>query len=162
MNTLATSRLASTPVGMGQILTARSPERMRAIVGSCIALVLYHPGRKLGVMAHVVLADSDGRVGPPGKYADTAVPAMLSLFGEQGITARGLSARMAGGANMFGGTGSVLIGESNARALAAALKKAGIRVAAQDIGGSCGRRVEFDCATGELFVQCAGQPERSV
>ncbi len=35
-------------------------------------------------MAHIVLPESAGRDGAPGKFADTAVPHMLELLREQG------------------------------------------------------------------------------
>ena len=55
----------------------------------------------------------------------------------------GLTAKLAGGANMFNGSGPLQIGDANAEAVAAALKEAGIPVAGQDVGGTRGRRVEF-------------------
>jgi chemotaxis protein CheD len=149
-------------VGMGQIAAGAAPQRMRAILGSCIGLALYHPGRKTGAMAHIVLPESAGRDGAPGKFADTAVPQMLELLRKQGLPACGLTAKLAGGANMFNGSGPLKIGDANAVAVAAALKKAGIRVAAQDVGGMRGRRVDFDCGSGEMIVQCAGQPARTL
>jgi chemotaxis receptor (MCP) glutamine deamidase CheD len=63
---------------------------------------------------------------------------------------------------MFNGSGPLQIGEANAAAVAAALTKAGIRVAAHDVGGTRGRRVEFDAAAGELVVEYAGQPARTL
>ena len=163
MNTLATSNPAKEIlVGMGQIAAGQAPQRMRAILGSCIGLALYHPGRKTGVMAHVVLPESAGRDGAPGKFADTAVPLMLELLRKQGLPTYGLTAKLAGGANMFSGSGPLQIGDANAVAVAAALKKAGIRVAGQDVGGTHGRRVDFDCASGQMTVQCAGQPARTL
>jgi chemotaxis protein CheD len=147
-------------VGMGQIAAGQAPQRMRAILGSCIGLALYHAGRRAGVMAHIVLPDAAGRDGSPGKFADTAVPRMLAMLRDQGLTACGLTAKLAGGANMFNGSGPLRIGDANTEAVATALKKAGVRVVGQDVGGNCGRRVEFDCASGEMIVQCAGQAAR--
>lgn len=149
-------------VGMGQIATGQAPQQMRAILGSCIGLALYHPGRKTGVMAHVVLPESAGRGGTPGKFADIAVPQMLEILRKQGLPTYGLTAKLAGGANMFNGSGPLQIGNANAVAVAAALKKAGIRVAGQDVGGTHGRRITFDCASGEMTVQCPGQPTRTL
>jgi chemotaxis protein CheD len=149
-------------VGMGQITAAQAPQRMRAILGSCIGLALYHPGRKTGVMAHIVLPDSAGRDETPGKFADTAVPHMLGLLRQQGLPAFGLTAKFAGGANMFNGSGTMQIGAANAEAVVAALKAVGVRVAGQDVGGTRGRRVDFDCANGEMIVQSAGQPTRTL
>lgn len=147
---------------MGQIAAGAAPQRMKVILGSCIGLVLYHPARQAGIMAHIVLPESAGRDSTPGKFADTAVPQMLSVLRERGLPTGGLMAKLAGGANMFNGSGPLQIGNANAVAVAAALKKAGIRVAGQDLGGTRGRRVEFDCASGEMTVQIAGQPARTL
>jgi chemotaxis protein CheD len=163
MSALATSNPANEIlVGMGQIVEGQAPQRMWAILGSCIGLALYHPGRRVAVMAHIVLADSAGRDGAPGKFADTAVPHMLGLLRRQGIPVHGLTAKLAGGANMFNGSGPLQIGDANAAAVTAALEKAGIRRVAQDFGGTRGRRVQFDCCSGEMIVQCAGQPTRTL
>ena len=163
MTTSATSNPAKDIlVGMGQIAAGQAPQRMRTILGSCIGVALYHPGRKTGIMAHVVLPDSAGRDGPPGKFADTAVPEMLAVLRGQGMSTYGLTAKLAGGANMFNGSGPLQIGDANAEAVAAALKRAGTNVAGQDVGGTRGRRVDFDCASGEMTIQCAGQPARTI
>ena len=163
MATLATSNAATeTLIGMGQITAGQASDRMKAVLGSCIGLAIYHPRIKAGAMAHIVLPDSAGRNGTPGKFADTAVPEMLTLLARLGTPAHGLTAKLAGGANMFGGSGPLQIGDSNARAVARALKNAGIRVAGQDIGGTKGRRVVFDCASGAMTVECAGQAARTL
>lgn len=149
-------------VGMGQVSAGQSPQRMKAILGSCIGLAFYHPTTRIGAMAHIVLPESAGRDGGPGKFADTAVAHMLKLLTARGAPARGLVAKFAGGANMFGGTGPLQIGEANAEAVTKAVRGAGVRLAGQDVGGPQGRRVEFDFATGQMTVQCAGQPARTL
>jgi chemotaxis protein CheD len=161
MITATTStRTLETMVGMGQIVAGGPPQQMRAIVGSCIALALHHPRLRKGVLAHIVLPHSAGRPGAPGKFADTAVPSMLELFKELHAPVQGLTAKLAGGANMFGSCGPLQIGDANAEAVAQALRTAGIRITAQDIGGTRGRRVTFHCDGGELIVESAGQPTK--
>jgi chemotaxis protein CheD len=149
-------------VGMGQIAAGRAPQRMRAILGSCVGLALYHPGCKAGVLAHIVLPDAAGRGGTPGKFADAAVPHMLAALKQLGTPLHGLTAKLAGGANMFATTGPLKIGDANVKAVVKALQDAGIRIAGQDVGGSRGRRVDFDCASGEMIVQCAGQSPKTL
>jgi chemotaxis protein CheD len=163
MMTISTSTtMPETTVGMGQIVAGGSPRQMKAIVGSCIALALHHPLQKKGALAHVVMPASAGRTGAPGKFADTAVPRMLELLKELGVAACGLTAKFAGGANMFGSSGPLQIGGANIQAVAQALETAGIRIEAQDVGGTRGRRVTFDCAGGLLIVECPGQPTRKL
>jgi len=147
-------------VGMGQIVADGVGMRMRAVVGSCIALVLYHPRLKTAAMAHIVLPESAGRAGTPGKFADTAIPSMLAMLKERNTPAPGLTARLAGGANMFGNSGPLRIGEANVEAVAGALRSAGIPIVGQDVGGSQGRRVAFDCSSGEMTVERAGEAAR--
>ncbi len=149
-------------VGMGQIVAGKAPQQMRAIVGSCIALGLHHPRLKFGVLAHIVLPDSAGRGGSPGKFADTAVPQMLEIFKQSGVPTENLTAKLAGGANMFGSSGPMQIGDQNVEAVALALRRAGIRIAAQDVGGNHGRRISFSCEDGTMIVESAGQPTRTL
>jgi chemotaxis protein CheD len=163
MTAFATSMPApETTVGMGQIAAGRTPQRLKAILGSCIGLILYHPRLKTGVMAHIVLPDSAGRDGPPGKFADTAVPGMLELLKGLGTPAHGLTAKLAGGGKMFKGSGPLQVGDANAEAAFQALRSAGIRIEGQDLGGTRGRRVTFDCESGALTVEQAGQSARTI
>lgn len=156
------TKMLETMVGMGQIVAGEPPQQMKAIVGSCIALALHHPRLKKGVLAHIVLPQSAGRPGTPGKFADTAVPRMLEVFKEFGVPAHGLTAKLAGGANMFGSSGPLQIGDANVEAVAQSLRTAGIRITAQDVGGARGRRVTFDCSNGEMLVESAGQPTKTL
>ena len=86
---ISTAQLSATTtlVGMGQTAFARAPDRMKAILGSCVALVLYHPIRKTAAMVHVVLPESAGRSGAAGKFADTSVSGILDVFAQHGAPA---------------------------------------------------------------------------
>lgn len=165
MTTLAerSSSLEVQQVGMGQIVAGCAPARMKAVLGSCVGLALYHPRLKAGVMAHVVLPDSAGRGGAAGKFADTAIPEMLKRLQDINAPAHGLLAKLAGGADMFGGSGPVKIGETNAEAVLEMLKKhTTAKIVGEDVGGGKGRRVLFDCETGDMTVEIAGQPARTL
>ena len=89
-------------VGMGQSLFAREPARLTTILGSCVAVTLYSLHRRVGMLSHVVLPQSKGSASNPAKYADTAVPHMLSTLKSQGVEPRELTAKFVGGACMFG------------------------------------------------------------
>ncbi|HHM12946.1 MAG TPA: chemotaxis protein CheD [Planctomycetaceae bacterium] len=142
---------------MGQIAVIAAPDVGRTVLGSCIGLVLYDPPSKIGAMAHIVLAEKQNRPGPPGKFADTAVPHMLELLAARGAARRRLIAKVAGGSAMFSGTGPIQIGEANYRSVMRLLKDEKIRIAGEDIGGPKGRRITFDAETGRLVVEIVGQ-----
>jgi chemotaxis protein CheD len=151
-----------TMVGMGQSLACRPPQRLWSILGSCVAVVLCDPKRHVGAMSHVVLPSASGRSGSPGKFADTAVPYMLQLLREMGVSGDGLVAKIAGGASMFGHSMPLEVGESNIRSIGAALQAAGIRIVAKDVGGKKGRRVTLDCSNGEFLVEILGSPAKTL
>ena len=149
-------------VGMGMAALAVAPACLTAIVGSCIGVTIYSPELRLGMLGHIVLPQAKGRTDYPGKYADTAVNHMQSVLESRGARAGTLVAKIAGGACMFGDGIATQIGATNARAAAAALKAAGIRLACSDVGGVNGRRLSFDLATGELTVQSVGREPRNI
>lgn len=149
-------------VGMGQAILASAPVHLSAVLGSCVGVALYHRRLKLGALAHVVLPDSTGRPGVPGKFADTAVPFMIQQLEAKGAMRSQLTAKIAGGACMFGAGGPLQIGDANIEAVTKALGAMGIRIQAHDVGGTKGRRVTLDCATGQLLVQIVGESSRTL
>ncbi len=151
---VATPQVAS--VGMGQAAVGSHPARLTAVLGSCLGVALYHRRLRLGVMSHVVLPNSSGRDAPPAKFADTAIPYMIEMLKQQGAPTSGLTAKIAGGACMFGATGPMQIGLANAEAVRRELQARRIPLLAEDVGGSKGRRVVFDCDSGTLTIEIAG------
>jgi chemotaxis protein CheD len=149
-------------VGIGQAIVAAEPAWLTTILGSCIAVTLYSPQLKMGMLSHVVLPKSTGTTAYPAKFADTAVPYMLSVLQNRGVRADSLVAKIAGGSCMFGAIKPMQIGEANVEATLAALAEANIRVAAQHVGGTVGRRVFFELATGAITVECIGQPAQTI
>ena len=149
-------------VGMGQALFASEPQRLTTILGSCVAVTLYSPRRRAGMLCHVVLPKSRDNNDNPAKYADTAIPHMLSALRCEGVGPRDLTAKIVGGACMFGDNQLARIGDCNVQAVVQALEDVGIGIAARDAGGTCGRRISFDLATGVITVASVGRPARTI
>ena len=145
------------PVGLGDLFTAKSGELVAYSLGSCVGICLYDPTARVAAMAHVVLPAAPGEaVATPGKYADTAVPALLDALKRQGASPFRLRCKIAGGAAVLaiGGGGALpSIGQRNVEAVKAALAKASIRVLAEETGGNQGRTVRLDAATGRVLVR---------
>lgn len=141
-------------VVIGGIDLAHAPDCLVTVLGSCIAVVLYDPLASLAGMAHVLLPDSHGASGgPPGKYADTAVPALITGLTDHGAHRSRLQAQLAGGARMFGAASAAIdVGSANIRAVAIALAEARIPVAHHELGGNQGRKAHFDIASGLMTV----------
>jgi chemotaxis protein CheD len=147
---------------MGQAVFAAEPSRLTTIVGSCVALTLYSTRRRQGMLGHIVLPQSRGGADNPAKYADTAIPHMLSALEREGVRPSELTAKIAGGACMFGNGTFSRIGDNNVQAAIEALESAGIGIVGHDAGGKSGRRICFDLATGVVTVACVGRPPRTI
>ena len=144
-------------VGMGQIALLKGQENARAVLGSCIGLVLHDDQAKVSAIAHIVLPESKAETKESGKFANTAIPKMLKDLARAGAKRAQLTAKFAGGASMFVATGNMEIGKWNAETVTRLLEKEGIPVVAQEIGGKQGRKVAYANDTNELVVEQVGQ-----
>lgn len=142
---------------IGQVHLVRSPHRLQAVLGSCIAAVVYDPTERLAGMAHVLLPDSTGRQKGTlaGKYADEAIPCLCRGLREHGGAPGRFRAKIAGGARMFRRIreGGVDVGRLNIEAIEAALKAEGVPLLGSHVGGDAGRKVEFLTESLELVVE---------
>lgn len=144
-------------IGMGEIGVGRESGTLRTFVGSCVAVALYDRRRKIAGMAHVMVPDSRGLGGQPGRFADTAVPEILRRLAElcRGESPRCL-AKLAGGAKMFTFQTGIPIGEQNVMMIERILEQLDIPIVANCCGGEQGRRVSLDVATGMMTVETLG------
>jgi chemotaxis protein CheD len=145
----------SVAVGLGDLLVRKSGELVAYSLGSCVAICLYDPLAKVAAMAHVVLpaAPSNKPIETPGRFADTAVPALIDQIQREGGSRLRLQCRLAGGAAVLslGGSGKLPnIGQRNAEAVKAALESYRIQVLAESLGGTQGRTVRMDAASGKV------------
>ncbi|MCD6445896.1 chemotaxis protein CheD [Candidatus Bathyarchaeota archaeon] len=142
-------------VGMSEVKIAVPPAVLITTVGSCIALCMYIPELPLGGMAHIVLPVNNGsKSDSPFKFASTAVPALVSALISKGAKRHSIEAKIAGGANMFPTLNYTIlnIGKNNIDMTKTALAKEKIPLVAEDVGGTHGRRIEFDVSSGKLKV----------
>jgi chemotaxis protein CheD len=147
-------------VRMGELATAAKGGAVLVSIGlgSCIGLALIDRTRQIAGLAHVMLpaTPTDGDGGTPGKFADTAVPALLKELAPLGGRPGRLEAVLVGGARMFSLGSSMDIGARNDQAARDALAAARIPVRAADTRGSTGRTIRVDPATGIVTVKAAG------
>ena len=131
-------------------------------LGSCIGICLYDQRIKLAAMVHIMLPLNM----EPGrkntfKYADTGLRETLRLMESKGASRARITAKIAGGAKMFELSGGNLgnIGQRNIESVHLSLKKEGIQLLKEDVGGSVARTLLFDPATGLGCVRCYGRKE---
>jgi chemotaxis protein CheD len=135
-------------------------------LGSCIGICLYDATLKLAAMIHVLLPNipEAGDVNV-FKYADSAIAETLRKMEVFGASRTRLVAKIAGGAKMFsipGDSDFGNIGQRNIEAVTHALRKEGITIKAQEVGGTIARTLFFDAETGEASVKSMGQGEKKI
>ena len=135
-------------------------------LGSCIGICLYDPAIKLGALVHIMLPLNmeTGRKNPL-KYADTGIKETLKAMEAKGASRARITAKCAGGAKMFelsgkGGLGN--IGQRNIESVRMVLKREGIRLLVEDVGGSTARTLTFDSGTGMATIQSYGKPVKTI
>jgi chemotaxis protein CheD len=149
---------------MGEMVISSDPnEELVALgLGSCIGLAIVDRTARVAGLAHIVLPESNERSDQVGKFADTAVPALLAKMRNAGAVERRLETAIAGGARMFEVSGGLDIGSRNEAAVRAALAKARITVKAARTGGSAGRTLKISLAKMLVTVRSAGQPPETL
>jgi chemotaxis protein CheD len=137
-------------------------------LGSCVGVALYDKEAKIGGLAHIMLPDSsmisDYDVNRM-KFADTGITDLVSDMVFRGARKDRLTAKIAGGANMFRLSDDSLIasiGDRNVEKVRAALNKLGIGIIAEDVGKDYGRTLFFDLSTGNVKVQSLGKSAKEI
>lgn len=164
MKTYGSEPGAPTPqqvqVGISEFVVTDADTTLKSYgLGSCLGVVLYDDEANVGGLAHVMLPSGDeagSDATNPGKFADTAIRAMLRRMVEEGATYTDVEAKIAGGSDMFEfesfGEG---VGDRNVEAARAELEKLGVPLVAEDVGGEKGRTVEFNPTTGVFRITIA-------
>ena len=152
--------VSETMVRMGELAVSSVPGDVLVSLGlgSCIGLALID--RKMGIagLAHVVLPQSQGQEESNARrFADHAVPELVSELEAAGARRVRLEAVLVGGASMFAVSSSNLeVGQRNEAAVRDLLKSLRIPVRAAATGGDRGRTIRVDVSTGTVTFREAG------
>lgn len=155
---------AEIQVGIADYKVANSPHRLITLgLGSCVGVALYDPVMKVGGLLHIMLPDSTqfSNVTKPAKFADTGIPLMIDDIKRRGGSPTRLTAKLAGGAQMFSGMDEKFvlnIGQRNSAMVREILSRIGIRILAEELGGNRGRTMIFDTASGQVTIRTIGTP----
>lgn len=155
-------------VGMADLNTAADSDILTTLgLGSCIGICLFDPFVKVAGMAHIMLPYSASGIGEkiPAKYADTGIPLLIQEMEKRGALRMRLTAKLAGGAQMFAfktENDIIQIGKKNIAATKELLGALNIKILAEEVGGNCGRTIEFYSNDGRLLIKSIGQGVKTV
>ena len=155
-------------VGMADMNICKSPDAITTLgLGSCVGLVLYDSLPKIAGMVHVMLPDSTQirRNENVAKFADTGIMALIELMTRNGARPSRLTAKIAGGEQMFKldrNNEMLCIGDRNVEAAKMKLKELRIPIIAEDTGLNYGRTIEFYPETGDLLIKAVGKAKKTI
>lgn len=150
--------------------------RIRTLLGSCVALVLWHPEKKIGGMSHIILPEkkimqnNDPKL--PGKFADESFELFKKFAKLHRTDISEFVAKLFGGANMISKTQEqpiyvsneekiileaiderINIGKRNSLFIKELLNKNSISILSEDLGGNRHRKVYFTIWNGEVWME---------
>lgn len=163
MNTVRSCSSHNVFLHPGEFHFGPSPGQIGTLLGSCVALTVWHPQTRCGGMCHILLPS---RVRPHGaiadcRYAWEAVERFALEIRRRGIEPEACRVHLYGGGNMFQGTSAegMNVGQRNLEATRAAIAAFGFSTAFEHVGGFEPRRLAFDLATGQVKVAVTKRPQ---
>ena len=156
----------------GECFLSDADTRLRTLLGSCVAITMWHPERKVGGMCHYLLPTRGANAEPllEGRYGDEALFMLLREARQLGCRPRDFHYKIFGGADMFSklpGSSSRKLARCDGAAIGARnvgqahdlLADLGVRAISEDVGGQCARAIMLDNWSGDVWVRSTYETE---
>ncbi len=142
----------------GEVYFGDRDTRIRTLLGSCVAVVMWHPKLLLGGMCHYMLPRHPGkkRTELDGRYADEAIELMVREIRNAGTRAGEYQVKLFGGGHMFSAHQKVSadhVGAKNVEMARVLMKQHGFTVHSEHLGGVGHRTVFFDIWSGHVWLR---------
>jgi chemotaxis protein CheD len=146
----------------GDFYFGEAGTRIRTLLGSCVAITLWHPVLHIGGMCHIMLPDRGGRSHPrlDGRYADEAMALFLHELKTTKTSPQDYVVKLFGGGRMYAmrrSNAKVIdamdVGQRNIAAARKLLHQNGFCVSAEHLAGDGHRNVIFDLISGDAWIR---------
>lgn len=134
----------------GHIYYSREPVKVGAVLGSCVAVCLWDRRKKCGGMNHYIRPATNKATHATAQFGNVAISALIKMMIDAGCKPENMVAQVLGGASRPDESGEV--GLKNVKMAREILKRRGIRIFSEDVGGHLGRKIIFDTETGHVAV----------
>lgn len=137
----------------GTIFVHKEQHLITTVLGSCVAVCIWHPLAGVGGINHYLLPLWNGEGLPTPKYGNVAISRLIEKV--RRIAGKGeLIAKVFGGASMWSrAEGALAVGERNVELAFRILEEENIQVVSQDVWGEMGRKIIFDTKTGNVLLR---------
>jgi chemotaxis protein CheD len=142
----------------GEYYFGEDTTRVRTLLGSCVAVTMWHPRRRIGGMCHFLLPDRGRReaTGVDGRYGVEAIGMLMRQAENARTHPREYLFKLFGGGNMFPHLEKRPdndIGGKNIECARRFLENAGFAIDASHLGGNVYRNVVFDIWSGNVWMK---------
>jgi chemotaxis protein CheD len=147
----------------GEYYFGRRPAYIHTVLGSCVAVSIYHRHTGLAAICHAVQPDFDpAEIGnkrdiQPSRFVQWVVPAMIRAFLTRRANPAELEIKLFGGASLIGdplqGGNRNSVGALNISAAKQIITENGLVLTAADVGGHSGRKIIFNTHTGVVLMR---------
>lgn len=155
-------------IGMADLNVTRAPNFLTTLgLGSCVGITLYDSVNKIAGLAHIMLPSSKEIKNNQNraKFADTGIDELIECMIRIGASKNNLTAKIAGGAQMFNfnsDNNMLRIGDRNVIATKSKLKELNIKLISEDTGGNFGRTIILNSTDGSLYIKTIGYGEKTI
>jgi chemotaxis protein CheD len=146
----------------GQFHFGAADLRIGTLLGSCVAITMWHPRYRIGGMCHYLLP-TRGAGSPPdrdgdldGRYGDEALEMFMREIERAGTFPEDYQAKLFGGGDQFPSqrTDTVIsVPARNVDAGQRLLAEYGLPVSAQHVGSNGPRQIVLDLGSGHVWVR---------
>ena len=139
----------------GQLFASRQSHAVTTILGSCVAVCLWDPVRKIGGINHYLLPAFTGDGVASARFGNVAIAELLERLISLGCRKRELQAKLFGGACVIAAfrNRTTHLGWENIQTAEKFLGREEIPVVGQDTGGDKGRKLIFHTDDGSAWVK---------
>ena len=138
----------------GNLFASSNPHVVTTILGSCIAVCLFDPTKKIGGINHYMLPLWNGEGLPIPRFGNVAIKKLIEKMEMLGANKRTLQAKVFGGSSIHKTASGLLnVGLRNIDIAKDMLEEERIPIIGSDMGGSRGRRVLFYTDTGSVKMR---------
>lgn len=145
----------------GDSVTTRKPAHLATLLGSCVSVCLSNPTKGTAGMNHYMLPEATGAA-DPGRYGDTSIRQLVKTLFALDSDPSHYRARIYGGGKVIGHLGALGdIGTRNIEIARRLLAEFGIGIQHEEVGGSKGRRIDFNTQTDVIECRVVGTSRSS-
>ena len=138
----------------GDIAFVSAGTQLQTMLGSCVAITVWHPKLHIGGMCHFALPRPGGDAIKPwnARYAEDCLALFNDSAKRQKTNLSEYHGKIFGGGDMLDSSGNN-IGQRNVRAAFKLIAEAGIELQVAHVGEKGHRHIVFDPETGDVWVK---------